>query len=509
MPSSATLRIFLALTHAGFATGMLAIFRQARRVPPPELLDAVFCGLIFIAIIAFWWRRRKSELGGRDGLVVGLKAVVAVAAVLTTPLLLMALAKTAASGQVGWQFGIIIIVLGGVLIEMAVAAVVGALAASALLRVVRALGRAGPVAGFAFALAAMALPIGVATVELRAEMGLYDFLTQHDAQHRFPVAVTIEMTVDGSPVTLDRRIACQRLLSRSDLARAPANDPRIDYHWMPNLKSFGQMLGEGSGVFAITPDICRELAPPGQRSGTSVHVEGYIPLVGWTATAATLDSFELYTNGTAFTRPEARVHLDRVAIDRTAPGTSQSVFDGFAHIGWQEGSKGTRYLAVYGIAIEREQWHLDPALAAGFDGLDHPSFVLSDRRLNYRATNTRPPLAWFFSPNLAVKIARNGGGIAAAPISQKALPATIFPLRRDGNEWVGATAERGVMVFYRAPPWAPAGPGETLPSMVTLAGEHVAGDPSRFIYIPGSATLVRLVTAEVALAPSDGPFASR
>jgi hypothetical protein len=510
MAPSRTQLILLALTHAGLSAGLLAVLREARRVPPPEMLDAVMCGVTAIAILFFWWRRRNAEPDPIDGVVVGFKAAVAVGAMLFAPVLLGVL-----SGHVNWLLAIVLIDLFGLVVGILFTAILGGMLASAAFEGVRRVGRAGTPLGVAFALAGLALPIAAGSVEIAAGMGLSDYLIWNDAHHLFPVTVSTRLTVGGTPVALDRVISCQRLLSRDDIAQGPGSpDPRQNYHWLPNLKSFGQVSADGSGVFVVTPDICRHFAPSGEGSGLRVEPEGYVPLIGWTKDASALDSFELYTDGTAFARPDARVRFGSIAMNKAPPGTPQSAFDAFARIGWGSARDGAYYRAIYGIALDRALWRLEPKIATRLDQVKTPSFVLSDVKPAYTRTYPPPPLGWFLSPSLEVYLARNGDGISATPSfygAREARPVTVFPLRRDARrEWTAATGDRGVMTFYRAEPATrPGPPPSVMPTAIELDGKRLAGEPSQFLYLPASGSLVRLVATDFRLAPPKGPYASR
>jgi hypothetical protein len=510
MARSRTQLILLALTHAGLSAGLLGILREARHVPPPEILDAVMCGMTAIAILFFWWHRRNAEPDPIDGVIVGFKAAVAVGAMLFAPVLLGVL-----SGHVNWLLAIVLIDLFGLVVGILVTAILGGMLASAGFEAVRRIGRAGTALGIAFALAGLALPIAAGTIEIAAGMGLSDYMTRNDAHHLFPVTVSTRLTVGDTPIALDRVISCQRLLSRDDIAQGPGSpDPRLNYHWLPNLKSFGQAFADGSGVFVITPDICRHFAPSDEGSGLTVEPEGYVPLIGWTKDAAALDSFELYTDGTAFARPDARVRFVSIAMHKAPPGTPQSAFDAFARIGWGSARDGAYYRAIYGIALDRALWRLEPKIATRLDQVKSPSFVLSDVKPVYTRTYLPPPLGWFFSPPTGVYLARNGEGISATPRfygAREKRPVTVFPLRRDDRqEWTAATDDQGVMAFYRADPARRPGPQPSvMPTAISLDGKRLAGDPSLFIYLPASGALVRLVAIDLWLAPPSGPYASR
>jgi hypothetical protein len=503
-------RIFLALVHAGLTAAALVLIRQGERVPAHDATDLVVPAVAAAAILVFWWRRRKIEFVISMGVIVGLQAAASLALVGFFLLFILGAAKVGATGSGSWLFGVLLIFVAGWALKTTVISVVVGFASAGLFDLLR-LSRSGMPIGAALALAAIALPIGAVAIQIKKGMGVVDYLTQNDEQHLIPIALSIELTVNGAPMTLDRVIWCQRWLGQKDLQYADTSIA-LNYNWYPNLKSFGQVLPDGSGVFVIAPDVCREFAPPGESSGPWVPATGYLPLIGWTPDARKLDTFDLYVDGNALHRSDARVQARRVTIERAPRGAPQSAPDAFARIGWQAPSTKPEYAAVYGIAVTSDEWQHHPLLAPRLNNVEQPSFTLSDLPLTF-PPYPAPPLSWLFAPRLTVLINRNGGGVAAGPVHGRSgddLPATVFPLRLKEGEWVAMPDEVGIIVFYPISRIKEDLRHEPLPlDKVIVDGVPLLDAPTPFFYIPSRRILVRLATAEFTLAPIDGPFASR
>lgn len=499
----------MALAHVGLSTTLYIAARSAVRFPPADPIDALMCVASALAIAALWWRRRNDEPDLSTGGTLGFQAGIALAIAVFLVVFLVVGAISARRGALDWEIGPITIYLAAVLLTAGLCTAVGGLIVSVIFELmVRPLGRAGAFAATVVALAAAATPIGEATTEIAADTSVFDFLARYDERHFFPMEVGIDLNIGGAVSRLDRVIACQRILRRSDLKRAHSwMQFTRNEDWLPDLKSFGQVFPDGSGVFAITPDACKALA----QSGVAASLTGYVPLIGWTPNARALDSFDVYVDGAALARGDGRVQLKNVTIAQAPTGTPQSDLDIFARIGWQDPStSGPRYQSVFGIAIAREEWQGDPALASRLEKLDRISFALADMPLKYAPSSNRPVAQWL-GPNIIVGLARNGEGMADGLLwNGRRLRPTIIPLRRENGQWIARPDEPGLITFYPALVFGhDDGRKPEFPKTLVVDGELIPGEPSAFVYMPSTGTLVRLAWIDFSLAPMDGPFASR
>jgi hypothetical protein len=165
---------------------------------------------------------------------------------------------------------------------------------------------------------------------------------------------------------------------------------------------------------------------------------------------------------------------------------------------------------VFGIAIAREEWQGDPALASRLEKLDRISFALADMPLKYAPSSNRPVAQWL-GPNIIVGLARNGEGMADGLLwNGRRLRPTIIPLRRENGQWIARPDEPGLITFYPALVFGhDDGRKPEFPKTLVVDGELIPGEPSAFVYMPSTGTLVRLAWIDFSLAPMDGPFASR
>jgi hypothetical protein len=136
--------------------------------------------------------------------------------------------------------------------------------------------------------------------------------------------------------------------------------------------------------------------------------------------------------------------------------------------------------AAIGTAIARSVWSNDPDLMALFEPLAGPSYLPNTLRLDQLY---RPGPASPISPP-------SPGRIFTRPLGY------TFPLRRDGDGWRAALAERGVMTFYRSQE-------PLVPSPLRIDGRAVNGTVSRYVYDPASASLIVLSSHRMGARTSD------
>jgi hypothetical protein len=541
MRSPLTPPSLIPLTHAGLTSSAYILIRETRFPQWLSMLDDCVWAVAALAIVIAWhYLFPHKSLAMRGALIGGV--VAGSMAILSLGLLVLGLSLWAGAKPIGLPgmslvaglaFGSALIGWIVIVFSLLVAAVVGGLVAGVLyFRNAELFGRAAlPVAIVVASLGAI-VPVSAAVTRSTLGMGVIEFVTYKELRP-FPVEIAVDLTVGRESVTIRRVFSCSRLASASDRKRVVHDRVRQPY-WLPTLKSFGQTFADGSGVFVITPDACRQLSSrwglvsawlglPLHSQTENVLAPDYIPLIGWTANAVTLDGFDLYIDGTAYTQPGSRIQVHKTTMRRMPLGTKLSDLDGFARIGWQDGtsgrdipSKDAHYRAAFGIKIPSEQLMRYPAVTAILAAVAGPRFVLEAMSKRQGLDPRRSELEGIHGePFPSPFIARNGTSIPAEPteglVPEKlsSLGGVVFPLRQHDNAWIASSEESGVLAFYRRVSMN--SKDEDVPSPIMLGPYSVtreSGDRGIYLFDPTSMGLARLSVTYFALAQPDGPFAS-
>jgi hypothetical protein len=505
--------------HAGLSATAFILVRETRGWLFP--IDPCICLVATLSIIACWGLFR-GETAPLRGMMIG--ALVAVATgVITAGLLALSLTRIPVLSDVGILATIAVLAVWlYTLFIAAVGAVIAGLVSGSLTRwVIQPLGRAGLAIGSATAIFAAIVPLGALVGRSALAMGFLDLVTRYDELRPFPAAVTVELTIGGEPVPLERVFYCRRPTNFLDEYTAKDGGVRSPY-WMPSIKSFGHVLAGGGGVFVITPDACRTLAqspPPAAGSvGNNVLAADYVPLVGWTANAATLDAFDLYVDGTAYARKDARVRVAGIAVRRLPFGAEASPLDAFAKIGWdQHPSNGAEYRAVYGIKMSSAVWRGNSVVASRLAGVRVPAIVLQDYQERARDDSRVAAPASVERDFYGVLIARNGTGIPREPSQgddhyyhvrgRMPVAGPVIPFRPSDGAWAPSFQEEGVLAFYRTPRNYDT---NRVPTPLVIRGHRLTHDQKLvYVFDPASLILTRVDIAQFTLVGPDGPFASR
>jgi len=536
-------RSLLPLTHASFSASAYILMRETSSfLPWLRLLDDCIWALLGLAVLIAWrYLFPHKNLAIRGALIGGVVAVSMAA--LSLGLLEFGLPLWARTKPLGLPGGSLLLGLlhGAALIgwfaislDLLVSAVVGGLVSGLLhLWGVQPLGKAGPALVLTVAGLAVIVPISAGATRATLGMGPIDLVRDKELQP-FPVEISVDLTIDGAPITLRRVLSCSRLVSAPDMERV-VHDRVARPYWLPTIKSFGQTFADGSGLFVITPDACRKLSSrwglvsawlrsPLDSPSENVLAPDFIPLIGWAADASALDAFDLYIDGTAYARPGSRIQVHKTTMRRMPFGTQLSDFDRFARIGWQDRtgevdipSLHAQYRAAFGIKISSEQLPQYPAVTALLASVTKPQFVLDAMAKPPDHDRLRSPLKGIHGdPFAAPFIARNGTAIPAAPTEGPAperlrsLGGAVFPLRRSGDTWIASFEESGILEFHRRA--SPRSKDANIPSPITVGPYSVNredGDSGGFLFDPTSMGLARLSVTYFTLAQPDGPFASR
>lgn len=506
MPQSSTSRFLLSAIHASATVSVYILFREFEALLRPldrnrewSTLDPIFCAGIGVLILVIWLLRRRGTNSASEGMWVGLRGAAAFAVLAYVSVLALA-----ARSFLLLYFLFHITVFA---ILIAISAVVGGVIIGAIFRFTNTKRAPGYALVSLVAALSMIVPVGAAFARHELGMGFLDMLVRYDQLRPFPLKISIDLTVRGLPLHIERVLLCSRVVNKKDRKHVRANRVRGAF-WMPGIKSFGHAFLDKSGVFVVTPDVCNASAKKPEFRG-NILGQDYVPLIGWTPDVSTLERIDLLVDGSAFNRPDAAVKFEGISMQRMPFGTPVSQPDDFAKIGWQDRSNpkdiSAVYRAVFGTAFRQERWSKVPEVASILSILHERSFVLGElSKLQERAI--RRLLGVDRDYLYESWVGMDGSGISKTPRSINAKNAApVFPLHRESGRWVAKPDQLGVLTFYKMP-------GNrfdsSLPESLMVYDRMIVGRGERYYFDPASNTLVYLFFAYRNLPATDSPYAS-
>jgi len=277
----------------------------------------------------------------------------------------------------------------------------------------------------------------------------------------FVFEATVELAVNGQPITLRRAIKCQRYITSYE-----AGLPWLPrYGWEAEARSFGQGLSDGSAVLVATPTGCGSSDGRLQfdvayddHAAFSAN-DTYLPFIAWTPDKNDPSVLEAYVSAGYFLSDSPRVRIRRATL---RPSSTRSEAESEDDLSWLD--RGVRpyrkfretdfYLSRYAISIPESIWKDVPSLANALPSISQPQIlagILDQQAQDLALENNIFARIW------------DGGGIphgTSPPKLEDAKSAsatklvhhsfdTIHPLRLVDNEFVLSSREVGVMVFYR------------------------------------------------------------
>ncbi len=352
------------------------------------------------------------------------------------------------------------------------------------------------------------VPLSAAYSRTHYSAGLVDLAMRFDDIKPYKIRIDAVLTVHGVPVSLTRIIECRRPNSLREASQADNRRFGADYRF-PSLKSFGQVLSDGSGVFLITPDTCERIA----RKELPIP-SGYIPLIGWSPNARTLDSFDFYYSGRALRQAANAVVFHSITAELASDTTPADAPDEFGVFGWEYyWTTGTEYGAYLALKVPEEDWQRHDRAA---------SFLLTQEDFGYALpdSSSRTDKGWnvysgLHEDNVHFELERNGQTLPKRTANGTLVPvadpkSAFVPMRRDGSGWRLEPELTGVITYYRGLPTSLA--HVDLPETVIL-GSNVAvrphGHPGSYVFDPATRTLFAVGYHHFQLAEPDTVFASR
>ena len=515
--SNSVSRLLTSVVHAGVAVTIFVLLRETGTLPWTPFLDSAVGLTAAAAILALWWLLPQVSRRIKGGVGFGLAAAAA-----TGLVLFIAMAIFQKWWLVGQPVGLPAagLVIGAVLVvfwvawffsvgTMAIGCLAGGVVANLAVLLPTRFGTAGIAGAVLLASMGLLVPAGAIYGRTMAGMGFIDLVTRHDVLRSFPAKVSVSLAVQGAPVVLERTVLCQRPLTFVEQAEARKGQLPKPY-WLPSIKSFGHLFADGSAIFVITPDACRDLAMAREADAAAslennVLPPDFRPLVGWTRDGSGLDSFELYVDGTAYARPDAEIQILSVAMSRLPYGSPIDPLDGFAEFGWEYfQSTDVTYGSYFATAIPPALWRQHGLAARQLADVTELGFVFGGRR--WRQSLPRGSLP---DGLLIMEIARNGTAIPDAS-NDNGREYQIVPLRRAGDAWVLTPADTGLVAFYRGLKttfWP-----RRLPDRITIGGRLArpgeSGADTQYLYDPRSRVLYMISTGQFRVARPGTIFTS-
>lgn len=527
MTASGLPRLLAACVHVSIGATVFILLRETVGFRWLAPLDPVVCLTAAAAIVASWWLLPKFGRGPNGGVGFGVVAAAATAFILFIMMKMVLenwmVGKPVGLPTAGFWIGAALALFWGVwlisIATMVIACLAGGYVANLAARAAERSGRAGVASAALIAGVGLIVPAGALYGRTVQGMGFIDLVTRYDELRMFPARVEVALSVHGRQVLLERTVLCHRPLTfREELqARGELPEP----YWLPSLKSFGQILADGSAVFVITPDGCRDLAiardkDPQASLRNNILPSDFRPLIGRVPDGSNLATFDLHIDGTAYERPDAAVHIESVAMFRLPYGSHIDPIDAFAEVGWPSMYLG--YGGYFANAIPPSVWRQYNFSARELEDVTKPSFVFGDLRSRRSLSNENSPPYGLRT----LEIAEYGAPIPdessrvvwkeywGPNADEKRVAGLVVPLRRVGDTWQLYPGETGVITVYRG--LTTTTMQNPLPGAVTVGGTSVRPQEDRgagrYLYDPESGMLYVISSTYFRLAKPDSIFAS-
>jgi len=306
--------------------------------------------------------------------------------------------------------------------------------------------------------------------------------------------VTVDLVVEGEPLTITRTINCVPFLSGVEL--------KIRQSWKASLESFGERLASGSAVIVAAPPLCgvAEISF-GENSKSLPIPDEYRPLIRWVDNPDHPTVIEDYIARGYFELPNARLRYQGMSA-RAVPYQSSAME--FEELDWfsagrssalnQSASEG-----AYGYVawpIFEHEWSTDEAISHEIRSIDRTSEISLPlaRRLMEQ-----------FSPQIHYDWIGRGQGLVPGPgptgygssWRMKRDLTQIMPLFIRNGAFEPNEQERGYLVLY---PIAsnPSEGNNPLELMFRINGQTISVGFAGFtgattIYVPETKTIYQLV----------------
>ena len=289
--------------------------------------------------------------------------------------------------------------------------------------------------------------------------------------------VTVELVVEGEPLTITRTVNCVPYLSSVQLD--------IRRSWKASLESFGRRLKSGDAVIVVAPPLCgaAELSY-GEDSRPIPINDEFLPLIRWIDDPDHPTVIEDYITETYFERPDARIRY-RGMTARAVPYESSAMdFQGLD--GANRPFRTSDSKAAYGYAawpISESVWSTDEDIAGEIRTIE---------KISELPLELSRQLIGKFSSQLFSDTVNRGQGLVTAlratntrKLRRRRELDQVVPLSLNGDAFELDERKRGSLVLY---PKASNPPEGNDPSVIRL---RINGKTMsvKFTGIPGVATI--------------------
>ena len=306
--------------------------------------------------------------------------------------------------------------------------------------------------------------------------------------------VTVDLVVEGEPLTITRTVNCVPYLSGVEL--------KISESWKPSLESFGERLNSGGVVLVVAPPLCGVAELSFRENSKPLPIpDEYMPLIRWVDDPDRPTVIEDYIAREYFVRPNARVRYQGMSA-RAVPYQSSAME--LERLDWFSAGRSNAFRprdseGAYGYVvwpIFEHEWSTDEAINDEIRSIDRTSEISLPlaRRLMEK-----------FSPQIHYDWIDRGQGLVPGPgpidyrssLRMKRDLSQIMPLFFRDGAFEPNEEERGYLVLYPMASNPPRGDGP-LKMKLRINGQTVSVEFAGFtgattIYVPETKTIYQLV----------------
>lgn len=315
---------------------------------------------------------------------------------------------------------------------------------------------------------------------------IYLELTKPPLPPAWAFRISVDLSIDGRPVTVDRVVEC-----KPQHRRRPDGTGRYYASWYQARYLLSQRLSDGSGVMIVAPKVCTE---------NRVMESGYDPLVMWADNANDPVMVEAYYDVHALRGGAGRIQLSKVAVVAPSDEAPRVYSDEF--VDWNGGSfrdadpKGESllYAEAHMYEVPASKWQANDTIRRGLMQITEAGPIPLHTPLMNALDGAFPinndwafvDSGYYPGKSVPALDKLNQGSSFWMP--------NVIPLRVTKDGLQPDEAARGTLVYYRAENLRRFMTGIDTPTHVRLGGKDINGNrgAGSFIWLPKEQRLLYL-----------------